>query len=57
MRLSAHGVLDNEYKYGWNAGAFEIEDTIVTPMTRHHLPETSRALVREKLPTVWNAIH
>ncbi len=48
VRLSAHGVLDNGYKYGWNAGAFEIEDTIVTPTTRHQLPDgESRAHVRK----------
>ena len=56
VRLSAPGVLDAGYKYGRNAGALEIEDTMVIPMTRHQLPETSRALVREKLPTVWNAM-
>lgn len=56
VRLSSSGVLDNGYKYGRNAGALEIEDTLVIPMTRHQLPDTSRALVREKLLAVWNAI-
>ena len=56
VRLSVPGVLDSGYKYDRMAGALEIEDTLVIPMTRHQLPDTSRALVREKLPTVWNAI-
>lgn len=56
VRLSAPGVLDSGYKYDRMAGALEIEDTLVIPMTRHQLPDASRALVREKLPAVWNAI-
>lgn len=56
VRLAAPGVLDTEYKYSRNAGDLKIEDTIVIPMSRSHLPETSRVLVREKLPAVWNAM-
>lgn len=56
VRLAGPGVLDAEYKYSRNAGDLNVEDTIVIPMSRSHLPETSRVLVREKLPAVWNAM-
>lgn len=55
-RRSAPGVLDPDYKYGRDVGQLATEDTIVVPLTRERLPAVSRGLVRDKLPTVWQAI-
>lgn len=55
-RRSADGGLDHDYKYGRETGRFDLEDTIVVPMTREGLPESSRALVRTGLPAVWERL-
>lgn len=56
VRLNPDGSLHHDYKYGREPGSFGIEDTAVVPMTRTILPESSRRLVRDKLPEVWTRI-
>ena len=54
-RLNADGSLRDAYKYNRQPGQFT-EDTVVVPMTRRSLPESSRRLVSENLPTVWKRL-
>lgn len=53
---NADGGLDYDYKYGRETGRFGLEDTIVVPMTREGLPGTSRNLIRNELPAVWDRL-
>ncbi len=50
---NAGGGLDHDYKYGRVTGRFDLEDTVVVPMTREGLPGTSRHLIENELPAVW----
>lgn len=56
VKISEAGALDHAYKYGRQTGQFDVEDTIVVPMTRSGLPEVSRKLVESKLPAVWKRL-
>ncbi|NLT71911.1 MAG: hypothetical protein GXX91_14645 [Verrucomicrobiaceae bacterium] len=53
---NADGGLEHEYKYGRETGRLDLEDTIVVPMTRESLPGTSRHLIQNELPAVWERL-
>jgi glutamate racemase len=56
MQLAVDGSLDKDYKYSRSPGHLEFEDTKNVPLTPDLLPSTSLKLVRERLPTVWEAL-
>jgi glutamate racemase len=56
VKLAAPGVLDTDYKFRRQASQLQVEDTVVVPMTRILLPEMSRKLLWDKLPTVWKLL-
>lgn len=53
---NAEGGLPYDYKYGRELGRFDLEDTVVVPMTREGLPGTSRKLIQYELPAVWQRL-
>ena len=56
VKLAAPGALDVGYKYQRTAGRLDVEDTVVVPLTRSLLPETSRKLLQDRLPAVWKLL-
>jgi glutamate racemase len=56
LKLSPDGGLEYGYKYGRSPGEFSHEDTINIPLTADTLPKASAALVKEKLPLVWEKL-
>ena len=52
IQLTPDGALDHGYKYGRKAGRLDQEDTRVVPMTAESLPESSKSLIRTRLPRV-----
>ena len=52
VKLDAAGGLDSVYKYGRDAGRFDVEDTKDVPMQLADLPAASARLIRERLPAV-----
>jgi glutamate racemase len=55
VRLAADGALDAAYRTGRTTGRFDLEDTVVVPLTSATLPAASARLVRA-LPRVWRAL-
>jgi len=56
VKITTEGALDHDYKYGSEVGQWELEDTIIVPMTRSLLPPSSRHLVENELPEVWKRL-
>jgi hypothetical protein len=52
IQLTPDGALDHDYKYGRKTGRLDQEDTRVIPMTAESLPESSKSLIRTRLPGV-----
>jgi glutamate racemase len=55
VKLAADGSLDGDYKTSRLTGRFEVEDTVVVPLTLETLPASSAKLVRA-LPAVSRAL-
>jgi glutamate racemase len=55
VRLAADGALDTAYRTGRATGRFDLEDTVVVPLSAATLPASSAQLVRA-LPNVWSAL-
>jgi glutamate racemase len=55
VRLAPDGALDAGYRVGRTTGRFDLEDTVVVPLTAATLPAASAQLVRA-LPRVWHAL-
>jgi glutamate racemase len=55
-KLAEGGSLAHDYKYGRSPGNLDLEDTRVTPMTVEMLPESSRNLVKNRLPLTWERL-
>lgn len=53
---TASGELTSEYKYGRQPGRLTVEDTRAVPLDVNDLPETSRILIQNRLPNVWNRL-
>lgn len=56
VHRNADGGLEHEYKYGREIGRLDLEDTVVVPMTSEGLPGTSRHLIQNELPAVWERL-
>lgn len=52
-KINGDGSLDHDYKYGRQAGALTIEDTMCVPMEIALLPASSTNLIQSRLPEVW----
>ena len=55
IRLAADGSLDSAYRVGRATGRFELEDTVVVPLSPATLPAASAPLV-QALPRTWQAL-
>ena len=55
VRMTADGALDAAYRVGRATGRFDLEDTVVVPLTAATLPAASAQLVHS-LPRVWPAL-
>jgi glutamate racemase len=55
VRLAADGALDAAYRTGRATGRFDLEDTVVVPLSAATLPPSSAQLVRA-LPRTWRAL-
>lgn len=55
IQLAGDGSLEPKYKGERKTGRFDMEDTVVVPLTARTLPDNSARLVRA-LPTVWRQL-
>jgi glutamate racemase len=55
--LGSDGGLDLNYKISRQPGNFQLEDTLVVPLSAVELPPSSLNLIRHRLPQVWNSLN
>jgi len=54
--LGSDGGLDPNYKISRQPGNFQLESTLVIPLSVVQLPPASVNLIRHRLPQVWNSL-
>ncbi|MCA9058268.1 MAG: aspartate/glutamate racemase family protein, partial [Planctomycetaceae bacterium] len=56
IELDDSGGLTSDYKYGREAGHWDLEDTRNEPLDPHALPPATLRLIQDKLPAVWQRL-